>query len=447
MSSAESKKSIAVEVVRCLQEKGYRALFAGGCVRDMLMGRVSADYDIATNARPEEIMGLFKKTIPVGAQFGVVIVVEDGHQLEVATFRSDSIYSDGRRPDTVTFSDPKGDALRRDFTINGMFYDPVQGELLDYVNGQRDIQARIIRTIGDPQQRFHEDRLRMIRAVRFACRFDYEIEERTRKAVLENAPKVLTVSWERIREELEKILLDESRKKGMGLLDELGLLVHILPEVSAMKGVKQPDNLHPEGDVFTHTLLAISYLKDPSWTLAMGTLLHDVAKPVTAEERDGRIRFPYHESKGAEMAEKICDRLKTSREEKERIMWLIKRHLAFKDARKMRLSTLKRLLSHEDYPLLAEVSRVDALASTGDLADYNFCQEMRGSLKEEEIKPPRLLTGHDLIAMGLRPSPIFSGILARLYDEQLEGKISTKEQAIERARELVEEGLKTGNRD
>lgn len=439
MTEKDTKKVLAVEIIRQLQERGYIALLAGGCVRDMVMGLASADYDIATSARPEEVMGLFEKTIPVGAQFGVVIVLKGGHPFEVATFRSEGAYSDGRHPDNVSFCDPEGDARRRDFTINGMFYDPIHEKLLDYVGGQQDIKSRLIRTIGEPHERFKEDRLRMIRAVRFASRFEYEIEEATRKAIREYAPKILTVSWERIREELEKILLHRNRSFGIKLLDELGLLEYVLPEITKMKGVKQPDNLHPEGDVFTHSLLSISYLEEPNWVLAMGALLHDVAKPVTWELREGRIRFPYHESIGAEMAEKICDRLRTSREEKERVSWLVKRHMSFKDAKKMKMSTLKKLLSHPDYPLLAEVCRVDALASTGDLSDYDYCQEMRGKLKEEEIKPKRLINGYDLIALGLKPSPLFSEILNRLYDEQLEGKLQTREEALTRAKALVSE--------
>jgi tRNA nucleotidyltransferase/poly(A) polymerase len=438
MSVQGTKKEIAVGLVRRLRERGHKALFAGGCVRDMIMGVESADYDIATGARPEEIMDLFERTIPVGAQFGVVVVMAGGFQFELATFRTEGAYSDGRHPDSVSFAGPEEDARRRDFTINGMFYDPLDDELIDLVGGQRDIEQRVVRTIGDPGERFGEDYLRMIRAVRFASRFGYGIDEPAAAVVKERAQKIHVVSWERIREELQKILLDDNRKMGLQLLDELALLVEILPEVSAMKGVEQPENFHPEGDVFIHTLLSVSYLKNPSWVLAMGTLLHDVAKPVTIEERDGRIRYPLHESVGADMAGKVCNRLKTSREEKGRIKWLVKRHLAFKDARKMRLSKLKRLLSHEDYPLLAEVSRVDALASTGDMADYDFCQQMRERFKEEELKPLRFLTGEDLIALGLTPGPIFSKVLTRVYDEQLEGEIRSKEEALDRARELTQ---------
>ena len=443
MSEIDIKKALAVEIVRQLQGKGYTALFAGGCVRDMIMGIPPSDYDIATSTRPEEVMALFEKTVPVGVQFGVVLVLKNGHPFEVATFRSEGAYSDGRHPDSVVFCDPKGDASRRDFTINGMFYDPIKEELLDYVGGQQDIKLRLIRTIGEPHERFKEDRLRMIRAVRFASRLEYEIEEATRKAIQEYAPRILTVSWERIREELEKILTHKNSSLGIKLLDELGLLEHILPEVSGMKGVTQPDNLHPEGDVFVHGLLTISQLENPDFVLAMAAFLHDVGKPVTWQLKEGRIRFPYHESIGAEIAEQICTRLRTSREEKERISWLVKKHMTFKDARKMKMSTLKKLLSHPDYPLLAEVCRVDALASSGDLADYNYCQEMRGKLREEEIKPRRFINGYDLISMGLKPGPLFAEILNRIYDEQLEGKLHNREEALTRVREVITETLRS----
>lgn len=437
MSYQDKKKEVAVGLVRRLQERGYKALFAGGCVRDMLMGIKPADYDIATSAHPEEVMALFEKTVPVGVQFGVVVVVAGGFNYEVATFRTEGPYSDGRHPDCVKFVEPEADARRRDFTINGMFYDPVRDEILDFVDGGKDIKLRIVRAIGNPSDRFSEDHLRMIRAARFASRFGYEIEESARDVIKENAGKILGVSWERIREELQKILLDENRKRGLQLLDDLGLMEHILPEVSVMKGVEQPENLHPEGDVFVHTLLTVSHLRSPSWVLAMGALLHDVAKPATMEEKGGRIRYPLHESVGADMAGDICDRLRTSGEEKDKIKWLVKKHLVFKDARKMRLSKLKRLLSHQDYPLLAEVSRADALASSGDLTDYNYCQRMREEFREEELKPRHFLTGHDLIAMDLKPGPIFSKILTQVYDEQLEGKVHTREEAVERARELT----------
>ncbi len=444
MTDEHLLKETAIDIVKRLREKGHSALFAGGCVRDMLMGSVPEDYDIATDAHPKDIINMFKKTIPVGVQYGVVLVIENDFQFEVATFRSDGTYSDGRHPDTVTFSDVKGDALRRDFTINGMFYDPIDNKCLDYVGGMNDIKAHLIRAVGNPFERFSEDRLRMIRAVRFACRFNYEIEKQTADAIRKLHDKVLSVSAERIKEELEKILTGPNPHTGIKMMDELNLLNEILPEVTTMKGVRQPDNFHPEGDVFTHTLLALSELDATrkstglhgEWELAMATLLHDIGKPVTFEIAD-RIRFTNHDNVGSEMAEKICERLRMSNAEKERITWLVKRHLYLRNAQKMRIGKLKRLFAHEGYPELAELYRVDSLSSTGNLDDYVFCQEMFEKLQEEEIKPEPIITGHDLIALGLKPGPAFSKILDTIKDEQLEEKIKTKEQAIKRAKELA----------
>ncbi|MEK7806056.1 MAG: CCA tRNA nucleotidyltransferase, partial [Planctomycetota bacterium] len=404
----------------------------------------SEDYDIATSALPEDIMKLFERTIPVGVQFGVVIVIKEGHNFEVATFRTEGSYSDGRHPDYVAFSTPEADVKRRDFTINGLLYDPLKNEILDYVGGQEDISKGIIRTIGNPAERFTEDKLRMIRAARFACRFNFPIHEDTRRAIIQLAKNIHVVSAERIREELEKILTGTNPHIGIKLLDELCLLQEILPEVSSMKGVRQPENFHPEGDVFVHTLLCLSKLapvpehgmERPSWTLAMGILLHDIGKTITFEELD-RIRFNLHEKVGADMTAKICDRLKTSNAEKDRIVWLVLKHLYFKDAQKMRLSKLKRLLAEEGYPELAELCRIDALASSGDLSDYHYCQEMFSKLSHEEVKPKHLITGHDLIDMGLKPGPVFKDILMKIEDEQLEGNLKTKEAAIEMAKLLI----------
>ncbi|HHT9138724.1 MAG TPA: CCA tRNA nucleotidyltransferase [Candidatus Wunengus sp. YC60] len=433
-----------MEIVKTLKKHGYKAFFAGGCVRDMIMGRESADYDIATNALPQDIINLFEMTIPVGVQFGVVIVVKDGHNFEVATFRTEGSYSDGRHPDYVNFSTPEDDVKRRDFTINGLLYDPERNEILDYVGGQEDISKGIIRTIGDPVERFTEDKLRMIRAARFACRFNFPIHEDTRLAILQLARNIHAVSAERIREELEKILTGPNPHVGIKLLDELHLLQEILPEVSGMKGVRQPENFHPEGDVFVHTLLCLSKLapvteqgmERPSWTLAMGVLLHDIGKTVTFEESD-RIRFNLHEKVGADMTARICDRLKTSNAEKGRIVWLVLKHLYFKDAQKMRLSKLKRLFAEEGYSELAELCRIDALASSGDLSDYRYCQEMFSKMTHEEVKPKPLITGHDLIAMGLKPGHLFKDILTKIEDEQLEGNLNTKEAAIEMVKALI----------
>jgi len=434
-------KETAIGIVKRLRERGFSALFAGGCVRDMLMGNVPEDYDIATDARPDDIINIFERTVPVGINYGVVLVMEDDFEFEVATFRSDGTYTDGRHPDTVTFCDARGDALRRDFTINGMFYDPINDEHFDYVGGREDMQARLIRAIGNPSERFNEDRLRMIRAVRFACRFDYKIEDQTAEAIKKLYDKILTVSMERTRDELRKILTGPNPHTGIKMMDDLNLLNEILPEVTAMKGVRQPENYHPEGDVFTHTLLTLSELaasqtSADSWELAMAILLHDIGKPITFEVAD-RIRFNNHDNIGAEMAEKICERLRMSNAEKERITWLVKMHLYLRHAQQMRISKLKRLFAHEGYSELAELYKVDSLASTGDLEDYNFCQNMFEELQEEEIKPEPLITGNDLIAMGLKPGPIFSKILDAIKDDQLEQKITTKEEALKRAKELV----------
>ena len=434
-------KETAIGIVKRLREKNFSALFAGGCVRDMLMGSVPEDYDIATDARPDDIINIFERTVPVGIHYGVVLVIENGFEFAVATFRSDGTYTDGRHPDTVTFCDARGDALRRDFTINGMFYDPINDEHFDYVGGREDMQARLIRAIGNPSERFNEDGLRMIRAVRFACRFDYKIEDQTAEAIKKLYDKILTVSMERTRDELRKILTGPNPHTGIKMLDDLNLLNEILPEVTAMKGVRQPENYHPEGDVFTHTLLTLSELAASqtsvdSWELAMAVLLHDIGKPVTFEIAD-RIRFNNHDNIGADMSERICERLKMSNAEKERITWLVRKHLYLRHAQQMRISKLKRLFAHEGYPELAELYRVDSLASTGDLEDYNFCQNMLEELQEEEIKPEPLITGNDLIAMGLKPGPIFSKVLDAIKDDQLEQKITTKEEALKRAKELV----------
>ena len=432
-------KQSAIEIVKALQAHGYKAFFAGGCVRDMIMGHESADYDIATSALPQDIMKLFEHTIPVGIQFGVVIVVKEGHNFEVATFRSEGGYSDGRHPDYIAFScAPENDVKRRDFTINGLLYDPVSGETLDYVRGREDISRGIIRTIGNPIERFTEDKLRMIRAARFSCRFNFPIHPETKQAIIQLAKLIHVVSVERVREELEKILTGANPHLGIKLLDELQLLQEILPEVSQMKGVRQPENFHPEGDVFVHTLLCLSKMEKPAWTLAMGVLLHDIGKTDTYEELD-RIRFNLHEKVGSDMAAKVCGRLKISSAEKERIVWLVLKHLCFKDAQKMRLCKLKRLFAAEGYPELAELCRIDALSSSGDLSDYHFCQEMFSKLSHEEVKPKPFVTGHDLIVLGLKPGPLFKDILTKIEDGQLEGDVKTREDALEKVGYIIDQ--------
>jgi poly(A) polymerase len=431
-------KVLATDVFRKLQAKGYQAVFAGGCVRDMLMGRTPTDYDVATNGTPDDVCRIFPKAKLVGAHFGVVIVVMDSHQFEVATFRAEGEYLDGRHPSAVTFTTAEGDVRRRDFTVNGLLYDPVADKVLDYVGGEADIKARLVRVIGDPRARFAEDHLRLLRAVRFAAFLDFEIEAVTRKAILEMTPKIKTVSAERVAEELKKLLTRHGASRGLKLLHEVGLLREIMPEVEAMVGIEQPPTWHPEGDVFTHTALTLSFLENPSFDLAMGALLHDVGKPITIE-RGERIRYPYHESVGAEIADKICHRLKLSTESRERIVWLVKRHMVFVGADKMRLSTLKRLFASPGYDDLLALHKADALASTNDLSMYDYCVEMRRKLGEVKISPSPLITGDDLIAMGLAPGPLFKEILSRVREEQLEEKLHTRDAALARARQLAGE--------
>ncbi|MBM4082338.1 MAG: CCA tRNA nucleotidyltransferase, partial [Planctomycetes bacterium] len=415
----QNLERVARGIVEHLVRHGHRALFAGGCVRDKLMGLEPKDYDIATDATPDEIMKLFPNTVAVGAQFGVVVVVCGEHQFEVATFRADGHYADGRHPDTVTFSGPEEDVRRRDFTINGLLLDPLAGKVIDHVGGESDIRAKLVRAIGDPRQRFTEDRLRMLRAVRFSCQFGYLLDAETASAIRALAPHVSSVSAERIKDELQKTLTGPRPDMAVQMLEDLGLMRVVLPEVSAMKGVAQPPNFHPEGDVFTHTVLCMGKLSSPSWELAMATLLHDIGKPRTFEVSD-RIRFTCHEKVGAEMAEAICDRLKMSNAEKERIAWLVARHLCLKDADKMKKSTLKRLLAHEGWAELLDVHRVDALASNGDLSAYEWAKQRVAEIGKERAKPKPLVNGQDLIAHGLTPGPVFKQILSAIEEEQLE---------------------------
>ena len=438
--SAKELKEASIDVVRRLRGEGYLAYFAGGCVRDMLMGNEPDDYDVATDAEPEAVSALFPRTVKVGAQFGVVVVMSGECQTEVATFRSDAGYSDGRHPDAVRFSSPEEDAQRRDFTINGLFFDPLKDEVIDYIGGREDLKGHIIRAIGEPRVRFEEDQLRLMRAVRFSARLGFEIEPATRKAIAEMAERIHSVSAERIRDELRRMLCHKSRVRALELLDETGLLGQILPEVTAMKNVAQPPEYHPEGDVFEHSKLCLARLPDDApFELAMATLLHDAGKPQTFEEREGRMRYYRHEAVGEKIAGRICRRLKMSRAETGKITWLVRRHMIFKDSRKMRKSTLKKLFAAEHYHDLAELGRADALASTGDLSDYDYCRLRLEELSEEELRPEPLITGHDLIDMGLEPGPVFSVILGRAYDEQLEGSITDRKDALEYAGHLAAE--------
>lgn len=429
----------AQQVCLRLHAAGYQALFNGGCVRDIIMGRQPSDYDVATDARPEEVQRLFPGSIPVGAQFGVVIVVENGIQVEVATFRSDIGSADGRHPERVEFSmSPEEDVRRRDFTINGLLMDPRDGRVLDFVGGREDIDGRVIRAIGEPEKRFEEDKLRMLRAVRFAARFDYAIEAQTFAAIRELGRGIHQVSQERIRNELSMMLTEGAARRAFELLDTTGLLVEVLPEVSRMKGIPQPPQFHPEGDVWKHTLLMVEKLPSQApETLAWGVLLHDVGKPPTFRPPSGpgdRIRFDEHVRVGVRIAEDICERLRFSTDETEQIAALIENHMRFKDVPGMRDSTRKRFarLPHFDQHL--ELHRLDCLSSHGSLETYEFVKKFVAETPPEAVRPPRLITGEDLKGMGFRPGPLFKEILTSVEDAQLEGKVGSREQALELVR-------------
>jgi poly(A) polymerase len=425
-------RNAAEGIVRRLRAAGFEAVFAGGCVRDRLLELEPSDYDIATSARPEQVEALFERTIPVGKQFGIVIVVIDGANFEVATFREDGPYVDGRRPASVHFSDARSDALRRDFTINAMFEDPLSGEIIDYVGGRADLAAGLLRAVGDPRARFAEDRLRMIRAVRFATRFGFAIDPPTLAAVRAEPDRLSIVSAERIGEEIVRILTDGSAKAGFELLDETGLLAVVLPEITAMKGCEQSPDHHPEGDVFVHTMLCLSHLPPAcTETLALGVLLHDVAKPLTAQVRDGRHTFYGHLERGAEMAGEICARLRRSRAVSERVQFLVAQHLRHCSAPDMRPATLKRFLRQDGIDELLELTRIDGLSSNGDLAYYEFFRNALADLGAEQARPTPLIDGNDLIDLGMEPGPLFGLILDAIEDQQLEGTLTSRDQALE----------------
>jgi poly(A) polymerase len=442
MSSA---KQHAAEIVRALRERGHQAYFAGGCVRDLLLGREPADYDVSTDATPQQVMQIFPQTFAVGEQFGVVLVplaetsgatgalARHGAAIEVATFRSDVGYSDGRHPDEVRFSkDPREDVERRDFTINGMMLDPATNEVLDFVGGRDDLKAGIVRAIGDPERRFAEDKLRMMRAVRFAARFDYKIDPATMEAIQKLAPQIRQVSCERVREELTKMLTEGRARRAFELLDTTGLLPEVLPEIAAMKGVEQPPQFHPEGDVFVHTLLLLDKLQaGGSKTLAWGALLHDVGKPSTFRVAPDRIRFDSHVEVGVKMAAEICRRLRFSNYETNRILALVANHMRFADVQRMKQSTLKKFLRLPAFEEHLELHRIDCLSSHGQLDSYEYSREQLRSLPPEAIRPTPLITGRDLIEVGYEPGPRFKEILSAVEDAQLEGRIATHDAALE----------------
>ena len=438
------QRSLADRICAALRKAGHQAYLVGGCVRDIMLGREPADYDVATDATPERVQELFPRSLSVGAQFGVIVVLDDAAkesyaQVEVATFRSDVGYSDGRHPDRVVYSkSPEEDVRRRDFTINALLLDPETGNVLDFVGGRADLKAGIIRAIGEPERRFGEDKLRMVRAVRFAARFDYAIERGTFEAIVKLAPQIQQVSAERLRDELTKILTEGAAARGLRLLDETGLLAELLPEITRLKGVEQPPQYHPEGDVWVHTLLMLEKLPPgvPS-TLAWGVLLHDVGKPPTfAPPRGpgGRIRFDGHVEVGTRMAEAICRRLRFSNEETERIAALVANHMKFKDVPAMKPATLKRFVRIEGFDQHLELHRLDCLSSHGNLDNYDYVQHFIRDTPEDEVRPPRLLTGDDLKAIGFTPGPLFKRILESIEDAQLEGRIRSHEDAVEMVR-------------
>jgi poly(A) polymerase len=436
----------ALDMIRRLRQEGFEAYLVGGCVRDLVMGREPKDFDVSTSATPDQVVKLFPESLTVGAQFGVVMVPRDPGNVEVATFRSDGLYADGRHPTAVRYSKTaQEDVQRRDFTINGLLYDPEKKRVLDYVEGQADIRARRLRTIGDPALRFSEDRLRMLRAVRFAARFHFTLDPASLDAIQNLAPDLSGVSAERIRDEIVKILTEGQARRGFELLDETGLLKEVLPEIKALQGVQQPPEFHPEGDVWVHTLMMLEGLSTPvnvesvTPTLALGVLLHDVGKPPTFVIRE-RIRFDNHVEVGAKMAEEICGRLRLSTHDTERVVELVRHHLRFKDFPKMKRSTQLRFIRMEGFREHLELHRLDCLSSHRNLENYEMARRMLEETPPEEVKPAPLLRGDDLIARGYKPSPLFKTILAAVEDAQLEGKIQTRDDALR----MVEEQFPMG---
>ncbi len=420
----------ALQVARRLSQAGHEALFAGGVVRDLLLERRVSDIDIATSAPPQVIERLFARTIPVGKQFGVMIVLIDDSRYEVATFRRESDYRDGRRPSNVEFSDSRSDALRRDFTVNALFLDPFNQTVIDYVEGRSDLRAGIIRTVGNAAERFEEDRLRVLRAIRFACGLGFRIEAETLEQLEAFAPRLGQVSWERIRDELLKILTERAPARGLRLMLDTGILQVILPEVAAMKGVEQPPEFHPEGDVFEHTALMLEQAHDPDATLALGLLLHDVGKPATFTRTD-RIRFSGHVEEGMRLAEEIGRRLRLSNEQRREVIDLVEHHMRFMHVRDMRASKLKRFLRKENFAKHLELHRLDCLSSHRDLSNYEFCRRKLEELAAEPVLPQPLIGGKDLIELGYSPGPAFKEMLGAVEDLQLEGELKTRQDALE----------------
>ncbi len=443
---AGTAEAAASAIVARLQQEGHAAYFAGGCVRDRLLGRVPHDYDVATDAVPDRVQELFPRTTGlVGKSFGVVGVIGEGNQtVEVATFRQDIDYQDGRRPVQVRFVTAEEDAQRRDFTVNGLFFDPVAGKVIDYVDGQADLKKRLLRAIGNPAARFAEDKLRLLRAVRFAVTLGFEIEPLTWEAVRGAAPEIVAgrtkVSPERLRDELDKIWTSPDPARGLDLLDASGLLRPILPELADLHGVEQPPQFHPEGDVYKHTRLMLSHLNEAPLVLALSILFHDIGKPATFKvDHTGRIRFNTHETVGARMTEVLMERLRYSNEVTKQVIACVENHMTFKDVPHMRLSTLKRLMGRTTFPLELELHRIDCSSSHGQLDIYELLQEKIATLPPEEINPPALVTGHDLMAVfELREGRRLGELIKHIREGQLEGKIKTREEALAFARRLLE---------
>lgn len=429
METVDSE-TLARSVIARLRSAGHQAWLVGGCVRDLLLGRKPKDYDVSTDARPDRILDLFPNSGQVGAHFGVALVRSDFAQVEVATFRSDHEYVDGRHPERVHFeADPRQDVLRRDFTINGLMLDPETGTVLDYVEGRADLGRRVVRAIGDPETRFLEDHLRLLRAVRFAARLKFEIEPATLESMTRLHALIGKVSAERVRDELVRILTEGGARYGFELMDRVMLLGELLPEIKAMQGVEQPPEYHPEGDVWTHTLLLLEKLNDPTPELAMGALLHDVGKPPTFRVAE-RIRFDGHVEEGVRLAHGILARLRFSGSETERVTSLVANHMKFADVQRMRQSTLKRFLRLPRFLEHLELHRIDCLSAAGRLDNYDFVRAKLAELSVEQIRPTPLIDGRDLIAAGYVPGPLFGRMLSAAEDAQLEGRVGTKEEAI-----------------
>lgn len=429
MSARES----ALHLARRLREAGHTALFAGGCVRDRQLGREPKDYDIATSATPGEVLRLFPGSNEVGAHFGVVIAKHGGHHVEIATFRTDGSYKDGRRPESVEFSTPEKDAERRDFTINGLFEDPETGEIIDYVGGMADLRSRCLRAIGNPSARFSEDALRLLRAIRFSTSLEFPIEEETHEAIRGNAGLLAKISPERIRDEFSRIITCPHRRQGVELLVESGLMEHIVPEVYALIGCDQPPEWHPEGDVYVHTLIMLEMLgPDAPLELCLSVLLHDIAKPPTrtVDEDTGRIRFNGHDALGAEMAADILTRLKYPNAVIDAVVPMVARHMQFMHVQKMRVAKLKRFMAEPTFPMEMELHRVDCGSSNGFTDNYDFLLEKKTEFSAQPLIPPRLVTGQDLISRGMKPGPRFREVLEFIQTEQLEGRILDRESAL-----------------